>query len=445
MRNVCSTVILCLCATLFTHRPVAAQVLPPCSWPLETSVDSLLNVAYPDTNAIYWTMPIDTSRWRGMIITGRFPASRFMSFTSYDTHGAAIEGLLDYQIRPDQGSRNPFDPGKAAAAGGAGVSGDLYTVVVDQGSRAPKGGNHLQLGAGLGWVIYRIYVPDAGQNQQGGVDLPSVTLLGHDGSLHPLAPCPKRDLASMAQNYPEAAAAIEAIIAAAGSSGGSEATTCAPDQVAFAIPSVTGGYFPNPANKYIAAPSLCYQPERVIVVRGKAATFPDTYNGQPVWQPPGQFAKLDLRYWSLCNNNQEKPYPVVQCAADYQTGLDDQGYYTYIVSEPEPGAAVGQPPDWLPAGATWLPWGSKTAPNILLFRNMIPSPSFHQSVQDALAAGCTFDNSTTPVPYAEIATASACAQTVMGPYHPSAVYCDKALLIAQGWQACFSAAGVSLP
>ena len=433
-------VILCLFAALLAPPTVQAQPAVPCSWPLETSVDSLLNVAYPDTNAIYWTMPIDTSLWRGMVITGRFPATRFVSFTSYDTKGAAIEGLLDYQIQPDRDSRNPYDPGKAAAAGGAGVSGSSYTVVVDQDARAPKGGNHLQLGPGLGWVIYRIYVPNNGQNQQGGVDLPSVSLVGRDGSLHPLAPCPTSDPASFAQNYPEAAAALQAIIAAAGSTGGGSAP-CAPDQVAFAIPSITGGYFPNPANKYIAAPALCYEPGRVIVVRGKAAVFPDTYNGKPVWQPPGQFAKVDMRYWSMCNNNQEKPYPVVQCASDFQTSVDDQGYYTYIVAPSDD----GKPPAWLPGGATWLPWGSKTAHNILIFRNMIPAASFHQSVQDALAAGCTFDNSSTPVPYGNIADASACAAGVMGAYHPSAVYCDQQLLVDQGWQACFAAAGVPLP
>ena len=179
----------------------------------------------------------------------------------------------------------------------------------------------------------------------------------------------------------------------------------------------------------------------MIVVRGKAAVFPDTYNGKPVWQPPGQFAKVDMRYWSMCNNNQEKPYPVVQCAADFQTLVDDQGYYTYIVAATDDGKA----PAWLPAGTTWLPWGSKTARNILIFRNMIPAPSFHQSVQDALAAGCTFDNSTTPVPYGNIAAASDCAAGIMGPYHPVAVYCDTQRLIDQGWQACFADAGVPLP
>jgi len=62
-----------------------------------------------------------------------------------------------------------------------------------------------------------------------------------------------------------------------------------------------------------------------------------------------------------------------------------------------------------------------------------------------LAAGCTFDNTTTPVPYQTMAAASACAAGVMGAYHPSAVYCDTQLLVTQGWQACFAAAGVPLP
>ena len=89
MRNTYLIVILCLFASLLAPPTAQAQPALPCSWPLETSVDSLLNVAYPDTNAIYWTMPIDTARWRGMIITGRFPATRFMSFTSYDALGFA--------------------------------------------------------------------------------------------------------------------------------------------------------------------------------------------------------------------------------------------------------------------------------------------------------------------------------------------------------------------
>jgi hypothetical protein len=93
-----------------------------------------------------------------------------------------------------------------------------------------------------------------------------------------------------------------------------------------------------------------------------------------------------------------------------------------------------------------LPWGAKSVPNILLFRNMLPAPTFRQSVQTAEAAGCTFDNeSGEPVPYEDIVDAGQCAQGVMGVYYPVAVYCDTALFIARGWQGCFAAAGVTVP
>ena len=207
-----------------------------------------------------------------------------------------------------------------------------------------------------------------------------------------------------------------------------------------------GGAAAEAPNKYIAAPNLCFQQDRLIVVRGKGAPFPDTYNGAPVWQPAGQFQEVAMRYWSMCNNEQEQPYPVVACQADYATQLDSQGFYTYMISEDESGTQPPMPPAWLPPDATWLPWGATSVPNILLFRNMLPAPRFRQSVQAAEAAGCTFDNeSGEPVPYEDIVDAGQCAQGVMGAYYPVAVYCDTAVFIAQGWQGCFAAADVAVP
>ena len=191
------------------------------------------------------------------------------------------------------------------------------------------------------------------------------------------------------------------------------------------------------ANKYIVAVNLCFQPDRIIVVRGKGATFPDTFNGAPVWQPPGQFDKIAMRYSSMCNNVMEPPYPVVECQADKATNLDSQGFYTYVLSED------AGPPVWLPADATWLPWGTTAFPNILMFRNMLPASSFQNSVQSAIAAGCAFDNEPgVVVSRQDIVDSGECSQQVMGSYYPAAVRCDEALFISQGWQGCFAAAGV---
>jgi hypothetical protein len=431
----------------------ALPSLPSCSWPIETTGTGLSNVAYPDTDATYWTMPFDTSRWKALVIAGTYPEARFFSFTSYDTKGSLVDGIVDVDIKPDRHSRNPFKPGVAkAGAGDKHVFGRSYTVTVSPRKKAAKGANHLDADdASLGWVLYRVYVPDNGENRAGGVDLPAVTLIAHDGTAHPLSPCTFPDFAAAATSviaeleaggFDDAASFIATKALAEGDDGGAgPGGTCAPDKVAFAIPQNTGGYFPNPANKYIAAPDLCFQQDRIVVVRGKGAVFPDTYNGDPVWLPPAPGEKIALRYWSMCNNDQTSPYPVVDCRADWATNLDGQGYYTYVVAE----GVLGLAPPWLPANATWLPWGSKLVPNILIFRNMLPAAGFRQSVQAAtVPRGCEFVNEAgVPVPYPDIVAAGVCDRTVMGAYYPVAAYCDKTLFIAQGWQGCFAAAGIA--
>ena len=45
----------------------ATPILPVCSWPFEVTGQGITNVATPDTNATYWVMPLDLSRWRAMV------------------------------------------------------------------------------------------------------------------------------------------------------------------------------------------------------------------------------------------------------------------------------------------------------------------------------------------------------------------------------------------
>ena len=231
------------------------------------------------------------------------------------------------------------------------------------------------------------------------------------------------------------------LLLALGACGGDDAVE---QQPLFTVPQNTGGYFPNPANKYIAAGALTYQPGRIVVVHGKAAVFPNTYQGESIFEAANPPGPIQLRYWSMCNNVEAKPYPVVLCQADYATQLDGNGEYTYVLSLDTSGAPTPTPPDWLPADATWLPWGPTDEPNILILRNMLPATGFTQAVQDAEVAGCTIDNQAdAPVPYAAQVTASQCARHVMGEYYPLVAYCDEDVFISQGWQGCFSAAGVS--
>jgi hypothetical protein len=425
---------------LLTYMPLfaAAQALPVCSWPLETTGKGVSNVAYPDTNATYWTMPFDSARWESIVITGTYPQARFFSIVSYNASGSVVEdqgSLNDVDINPDPGYTNPFRENA--------VEGEpqRYTITVSRA--APNGEpNSLQLaGTRLGWIIYRIYVANGGLQRNAGVPLPTIKVFSHDGRSHVVPPCPSRHssaaaaglMTALASQGLDANAALPRELIDAAEQTTSQEASCQPTPLISWIPKNTGGYFPNPANKYIAIPGLCFQPNRILLVRGKGPVFPDTYHGGPIWKPEG----IQVRYWSLCNNDQRSPYPVVACQADHSTNLDQSGYYTYVISEPE----RGEVPSWLPPEATWLRWGLQTDTKILLVRNMLPDPNFQNSVQAAINAGCVVDNQSGAQPSRdEIVKQGECAHDVMKEYYPKAVYCDKHTFISQGWQGCFAAA-----
>ena len=316
-------------------------------------------MAYPDTNATYWTMPFDSTRWKSIVITGTYPRARFFSFVSYVATGSVVNGgsLQDVEINPDAGNSNPFR--RNAAEGEP----QQYTITASQSAPTGDATNFLQLGdTKLVWIIYRVYVPNEGLNAKAGVALPSIAVVGQDGRSHNVPACPARN-GSLAAGDLTGVLASEGPEASGFLPSANQAAACQATPLVSWIPKNTGGYFPNPANKYIAIPGLCFEPDRILVVRGKGAVFPDTYHGGPIWEPND----VRMRYWSMCNNKQRAPYPVIGCAADYSTKLDKAGYYTYVVSEPEAGSGAAGAPSWLPDDATWLPWGSPTGVDILIF------------------------------------------------------------------------------
>jgi len=414
------------------HLNASAQSLPSCAWRLETDGSGITNVAYPDTDATYWTMPVDTTQWKQVILQGQYPRSRFFSVTTYVAQGAASDAILDINIDPDAGSSNPFRRRS---------SGQQHDYTVNVGG--PSGQtNQVNFGdTPLAWIIYRIYVPNRGLDEMGGVPLPAVTLVDANGGRHSIAPCgtPRDQQITLlvddlrADGFDQLADYWQTKFTEGDDGGLAPDPNCQPeDQIVFWIPENTGGFFPNPFNKYIAAGGLCFHAGKFVIVRGKAADFPNTYNGGPVWQPalPGY---IQLRYWSMCNNDQIPPFPVVACQPDHATNLDRQGYYTYVLGEGD------SPPPWLPAYATWLPWGSTVVSNILIFRNMLPStPQFDRSVQAAIAAECVANNKLNKPPLRpEVVAAGSCAERVMKAFYPKAVFCDQSVFRYGGWQACF--------
>lgn len=410
-------VMLGLAVAVFAVSPAnSAPVLSPCAWPVEGSSEGFGNIALPDNLARYWVMPFD-KQWIRMTIKGTYPNARYFSFVVYEGEvPTGVAGhLFDAQITPDPGSTNPFVPPRNR--------GGSYTVRI---SRTPlHQANVIQTSLNFAWIVLRLYLPDAGENSMGDVPLPGIAVTDWSGVRHPVERCPRVNIVSDVNTF------LSLVLPPQFDTQGTGVPPST-DRLWFAAPkNPPSRLFPNPDNKYMAMWPGPFQPGRIVVIRGRGAAFPDTFNGSPIWRPADGFENVQLRYWSLCHNDFANPFPVVMCTSDLNTTLDRDGFYTIVISDDQ------LRPDWVPAKATWLPWGDELLAKFVYFRTMLPAARFHQAIQDAIAHGCTFTSDfPTPPTTGEIEAAGRCAQRVMGEYYPVAVWCNQSTFIDKGWQAC---------
>jgi hypothetical protein len=339
-----------------------------------------------------------------MVLHGQYPRARFFDVTSYATDGSIIDSLPDSSITPDPGSINPF----ATLSTSPGPQN--YTITV---TRQPSaGGNRLGVGTGaLAFVVIRVYLPDNGQTNTGGVGLPTVSLLGRNGATRSLPPCPFTSaevavgnlvILLAANGFSDASKFMQVILTAfhqkVSSSGSCIATRPNAGPIALAQSAQGSGFFPNPQATYIGASGLCMRADQVLVFRGRAPVYPDTFNGGSVLRPAFDGA-IQLRYWSLCNNFSVDPDPVIACRADVETAMGPDGFYTYVLSN-DP-----TQPSWLPTGATWLPWGEPAITKSLMFREI-------REQEPPLSTD----------------------------YTPQAAICARSVFVSQGWRGCFTQA-----
>jgi hypothetical protein len=406
---------------------------PNCAWQFEFSPFGLGNWLWPDIANRWFYMPID-KQWQQLTITGTYPKARFFSLVVYDNAPASTglaDHLFDAQIVPDQGSCNPFATGNCNPSA---KPGSTYTVTVTRNNNTA--GNVLQLDAKTGWLLYRLYLPNVGGDSMGGVPLPEVKVTGANGKTTPLPICPISNRQSeLAPLQPQIVQVeLENPLA-------SLSIPPVPDRIWFgAIKEPPPQWLPNPDQKYLISFFMPeYEQDRIIVIRGKMPGFPDTYRGNPVSQPAPGFDSVQLRYWGLCQAELVSPLPVMGCTTDANTPLDEDGFYTIVISNDV------LRPEWLTQDAVWLPWGDeKNVPKLIFMRNLLASANFNQSVQYAIDPGKCGFNLTFPNPPTQdvIKDSGQCAQAVMGDYYPEAVWCDRQIFISGGWQACFSAAGL---
>jgi hypothetical protein len=157
-----------------------------CFWGVSYTQETW-NKIWPNSDTNY-EASIDTIPAGGKIVLhGRFPHSRFFSFTTSSTLGTIRGHLYDEQIKPDPGSTNPFLPGANRNA----THRSFTVTVVDApdpgpGHEAPNtvyGGVAGQApGAGPMLLIARVYFPDRGRDFTGGVGDPLASYVGPNGT-----------------------------------------------------------------------------------------------------------------------------------------------------------------------------------------------------------------------------------------------------------------------
>ena len=362
-----------------THAADASQ--RNCAWTVELDPDGV-NALYPDRAARYWVLDLPASPKDSLRINGIYPHARYTSLTSYDSALRSADGIPDVDIAPDRGSSNPFRTGADRATT---ARRRHYTVRVVMG-RTPEhpARNTLYTESSDGsrqgttfLVALRIYEPDKGLPDDGGVPLPSVTLDTPAGR----APLPNCATAPTPGSTNQTVADAPAPVTGSGSTTAivwhkfynlptavADNTEPAAAPATMALPK--GGFADNPDNKYVSAVvSTARAP--AVIIRGKLPVTPETFD-RARRMPAAQ-----LRYWSMCSNElaSERFYG---CLMDDQMPLAEGRHFTLVVTTAadRPANAVTR------CGVAWLPAGP--APDtVLIERNMLPQATFRHSIQAA--------------------------------------------------------------
>lgn len=381
-----------------------------------------VNIAFPDSQAKYWVAAAPITPGTRLRIDGKYPDARYFSFNAYDLAQRPVDAIADVEITP-QGGANPFSTEGTAPGGG-------YTAYLEYGEsptqnpKVQRKANTFYSGqvavgpgglpnGGLVLFIYRIYVSKAGQFFDGGVGLPQLTLETADGSreLGRLPTCAESPLPNLGGNLPNLGlnnallgvdipsqlklpfptasypprstkffGLSEAVLRIVSNQTGRDI----PVDVSIGA----GGFLSNVHNAYTTS-SFSRRYGDIALVRAKAPTERGASRTA--------FRQEQVRYWSLCGN-EFATQRYTACSADFQTPLDDEGYFTVVLSDAADRPATAKPEN----GFTWLPWGPYPD-QLMIYRHMLPSPDFTQAIQNVKKT----DELTQK----------------MGEYAPQAVYC----------------------
>lgn len=360
-----------------------------CGWQFVSDINTT-NVAFPDESAQYWVALIPQIPGTRLRIDGRYPSVRYFSYNVYDPLLRPVDAVADSEL-------------VANTTGG-------YTAYVEfTGKPKMPASNTIYAGEtslgpqqipnpALTGIIYRVYVPDEGFDFDGGVGLPVLTLETADGEVEllPYADCEQPLLPNLGGglpdpglndllltiDFPEELGVIRFPTAAyppttrvfyglgptAVAILGNALPAPLPPEFEQNVPLGDGGGFLSNIHNAYTSTTFSRDGGRIFVLRGKA----------PTYQGDGRAAGgvEDLRFWSICQN-EFVTQRYVACVADHQALLDEDGYYTVVVSDvaDRPESAVAE------NHINWIPWGP-FPDGLLIYRHMLPSPHFAEAIQN---------------------------------------------------------------
>jgi len=390
-----------------------------CDW-LVGNDASTNNTGYLDTQATYRTanIPISVPTGAYIRVHGQFPKARYFGYQTYDGFrpGNVIDSLPDALILPDQGGS--LNPNPAVLPDSNGYT-NTFTfevrfedVPVPPQTRAQNviyAGNSSSRGAVSKQLGFRIYYPNTAGDKLAGVPLASLTYVGPDGgeiNLNTSSP----DKASC--NFTATIEKFNVVFPTATIGQGQSKVAFRP--IASAD---TAQFYPNPDSTYLRA-QVGKNYGDLILVRQLAQHTPVL--------PPTVVPDPDVRYWSVCMYSVLNS-AVTGCIADTQMTVQQDNYYTTVISVPSKRPALAYPV----AGYNWLPFGDQGI-GLILLRQILSKPSFTGNYAQAVAAP------NTPV------------TETLGVWAPVITYCDAATFAANAgsggkvvFDACKSAADSS--
>ena len=331
---------------LFTPFPGSSRITP----------------AFPDQASRYDNLSFKqhTGDFDVLKLTGEFPIARYFSINLYDFKEATpVAAIADYQMTPNEGHVNPYVPGNYRHA-----EKRSYTLyVVKQGVEVDlsEHANVVVIPEHIDDVslMVRVYRPDQGRNDQGGVALPMVEALKADGTWA-LCPHTGLDMKLVVEKLPLLVFAQDLI----------QTWNVGKAYLGNRMDGLRisdSGLFPNAHNHYIVTPLDHYSVNKVAVVTFKPPTHESTYQGEDTFMGDKQ-----VRYWSFCVGGLAIT-GTADCLVDDEVSYNADGTVTVVIGNLSVKAIAEK------AGLNFLRWGLTYKP-LLIHRHMLASEHFQERI-----------------------------------------------------------------